>query len=147
DSHIELLSKMRPVNHSEDETDAEGSRRRSAANRFYRRDSRWMSTQLRTFLHRVDAVGKDDWERSPEKRSAGGNVPRTRVDRFPALSTDGTAAVGLWKNCYNQTYLSKLKPHLIRRLEIIDSDYDFRIKGDQPTNQAEFVQGSSKSRA
>ncbi|KAI0691533.1 hypothetical protein C8T65DRAFT_587145, partial [Cerioporus squamosus] len=140
DEHLALISKFEAANYSGDETDAEPPRRRTRENRFRIIECWWMSDDLRNFLRRLDADYLEDWECSPTKRSAGGSAPRERVVATPRMITEGTAVVGLWRNCYNEDYLKNLKPHDYRKLQIIESNYDFRIRPRQP----EFVQGSSR---
>ncbi len=72
--HMLLLSKLDPVNHSDDETDVEGPRRRSRGNRFGIIMCGWISTGLRELL----------------------------VIPAPLLPTLGTPAVGLWRDCSNE---------------------------------------------
>ncbi|KAI0694481.1 hypothetical protein C8T65DRAFT_584992, partial [Cerioporus squamosus] len=139
--HKLLLSKFDPANHSEDETDVEGPRRRSRANRFRIILSEWMSTGLRGLLRSFDEEYIDDWEMSPKKRRKGGSTPRERVIPTPLLSTLGTPAVGLWRNCYNEAWLQTLRPHDLRDLRIQPGTYDFN---SHKKRRPEFLQGSSQ---
>ncbi len=116
------------VNHSEDETDVDMPRQRTRANRFRIVACDWMSVELRNFLRALYEQYVREWETSPARRSAGGSAPRERVTTTPAMSELGHPAIGLWRNCYNEAWLSTLKPHEYRRMCIIESKYDFTIR-------------------
>ncbi|RPD60316.1 hypothetical protein L226DRAFT_471643, partial [Lentinus tigrinus ALCF2SS1-7] len=139
--HLELIVRLTPVNHSEDETDVDLPRKRSRACRFRIVLSEWMSEKLRDFLRALDKEYIDEWETSPARRRAGGSAPRERVTTTPLLSTLGTPAIGLWRNCYNSNWLSTLKRHEYRDLQVIESDYDFTIR----RRKSAFTQGSSRT--
>ncbi|KAI0746377.1 hypothetical protein C8Q80DRAFT_1354618 [Daedaleopsis nitida] len=145
DEHMELMSLLQPVNYSDDETDAEEGRRRSRASRFRIIQCLWMSDDLRTFLRKLYDAHCDDYEMSPD--SKGGRGPRERFVRDPPDAVVGTAATGLWSNCYNPQWLASLKRHELRKLNIRKGKYDFKIREyDEIQNEAgpEFVQGSSR---
>ncbi|RDX45343.1 hypothetical protein OH76DRAFT_1357918, partial [Lentinus brumalis] len=128
DEHLDLMTKLTPVNHSEDETDVDMPRKRSRANRFRIVRCDWMSDDLRNFLRALYEQHIDEWETSPTKRQAGGSAPRERVTTVPPMSELGRAAIGLWRNCYNEAWLGTLKPHELRKMCIIESKYDFTIR-------------------
>ncbi|RPD78429.1 hypothetical protein L226DRAFT_558372 [Lentinus tigrinus ALCF2SS1-7] len=131
DEHLDLITKLTAVNHSEDETDVDMPRRRTRANRFRIIACEWMSEELRGFLRALDKQYIDEWETSPARRRAGGSAPRERVIAVPPLSELGHAAIGLWRNCYNEAWLGTLKRHQIRQLCILEGKYDFTIRPRQ----------------
>lgn len=139
-----LLSKMQPANHSDDETDVEGPRRRNRERRFRIIESEWMSKAFRSFLRKLYDAYIYDWETLPGDSKQGGSNPRERYVGNPPESTLGRPAIGLWRNCYNEKWLATLKPHKYRELEIIEKPYDFTIREPGVESQPEFVQGSSR---
>ncbi|KAI0742330.1 hypothetical protein C8Q80DRAFT_1107940 [Daedaleopsis nitida] len=145
--HFELIGKLSPVNHSDDDSECEleGKQLRSRHKRFRIIRCEWMSDALRNFLRFLYEAHMTDWETSPEKRQAGGSNPRDRYERVPPDSTVGVPAVGLWQNCYNPAWLKTLQRHEVRQLHIIKKNYCFKINDeDDSDKQPEFVQGSSK---
>ncbi|RDX41773.1 hypothetical protein OH76DRAFT_1363956 [Lentinus brumalis] len=128
DEHLDLMTKLTAVNHSEDETDVDMPQKRTRANRFRIIRCDWMSDNLRKFLRALYAQYIDEWETSPTRRKLGGSAPRERVTTTPPLSELGHAAIGLWCNCYNEAWLATLKRHELCSLCIIEGTYDFTIR-------------------
>ncbi len=125
DQHALLLSKFRPRHMSGDEAQSSLDR----LNRNYIIvEAEWQSLVLRIFLRLLDRLflahalsvhGKDDY--------GGMKRPRTRTAKPNGPTEDSPAPKGLWRNCYDPTWLGKQKPHIVRGLGIIDEDYDFTL--------------------
>ncbi|KAI0371018.1 hypothetical protein BV20DRAFT_1035643 [Pilatotrama ljubarskyi] len=88
----------------------------------------WQSEAFRTFLWRIDTKYIGYWQAPPGKRRTSGNGIRVRVLSPDSRSEPGSAPRGLWRNCYDEAWLAKLKDCWQRDLlEIVDEDYDFSI--------------------
>ena len=117
--HRRLFRLLEATNMSGDETDGA---EKTHPPRWRIIIARWQSRELRNFLWSLDRMHREDWAR----RRTGGNPPRERVLR-EGYDEDGTAPVGLWRNCYDQAWLQAQPAHVIRELEIVDEDYDFTL--------------------
>ncbi|CDO76818.1 hypothetical protein BN946_scf185033.g15 [Trametes cinnabarina] len=117
--HALLLDKLLPQNMSSDETDDP----KSAHKRYRIIDAQWQSTAIKAFLRRLDGI----YLEYCATRGGGGSRPRERVLAPNRKSEDSHAPEGLWRNCYDPAWLASRQAYQIRRLRIIDSDYDFSI--------------------
>lgn len=80
----------------------------------------------------MDGDYRTDWEKPVHRRAMGGNVPRTRVFRAGCVE-EGTAPIGLWRNCYDAEWLARQPEYIVRELEIIPEDYDFGLSDSGAT--------------
>ncbi|OJT02569.1 hypothetical protein TRAPUB_6891 [Trametes pubescens] len=119
--HLELMSLLRAENMSDDETDRdEVTKAKKYPAVFYIRDAEWMSAIFREFLRSVDALKL--------RKLKPGNSPRLRLARKKTTKyAQAAVPEGLWRNCYNIAWLSTLKTFELRKLRIIDEDYDFTL--------------------
>ncbi len=56
-----------------------------------------------------------------------GNQLRVRLERTDGRTEDGVAPIGLWRNCYDSSWLKSLRPHVRKSLNAIKSDYRFTL--------------------
>lgn len=88
----------------------------------------WRSKELGDYLHSLDDLYREDWAQPIGKRATAGNPPRTRIDEDSEVKVrHGPVPVGLWRNCYDAGWLNEQRDHVIARLRIIDSDFDFTV--------------------
>ena len=92
-------------------------------------ESRWQSTTLKTFFRALDLLYRQRWSdgKVVGNRATPGNPPRIRVSRVDGRTEDTVAPIGLWRNCYDTSWLHSLRPHVRASLRIIDSDYIFSL--------------------
>ncbi|TFK83037.1 hypothetical protein K466DRAFT_499232, partial [Polyporus arcularius HHB13444] len=121
--HKILFVKLRPIHMSGDETDGPV---KTHPPTFRIVEARWQSLELKTFLRALDALYRETWAKPVGQRATSGNPPRHRVEKA-GRSEEGVAPVGLWRNCYDDTWLRSLRPHVRASLNIIDSDYKFTL--------------------
>lgn len=88
--------------------------------------SRWQSKELRRFLWSQDREYQHDWEKPTHRRAMGGNIPRTRIFRAGCIE-EGVAPISLWRNCYDQEWLAEQPEFIVRKLEIMQEDYNFGL--------------------
>ncbi|KAI1789370.1 hypothetical protein LXA43DRAFT_1062880 [Ganoderma leucocontextum] len=118
--HVQLFLRLKPVHMSSDEAEDEESDR---AGNYTIIKATWQSHPLKTFLHSLDnqyIKGTSD-----------------------ARVLDSVAPIGLWRNCYNETWVQRQDAWVIRDLCIIDEDYDFSLnfsKGAVPGEVAVEMQ-------
>lgn len=125
-----LFEKLKPSHMSGDEPEFETDNERQTHDRvFFIVEAEWQSPELITFLRTLDAWHVYDWRQAIGDRLPGGNPPRKRVSRAVPRVVNSVAPKGLWKNCYSQAWLDKLKPHKRAELKMINSDYDFSLPG------------------
>ncbi|KAI0356401.1 hypothetical protein OH77DRAFT_1401301, partial [Trametes cingulata] len=122
--HAVLFDRMSAVNMSGDETDGPEVQHPPVYRIII---AEWQSLELRTFLWILDLWYLEHWAHPPNARRTGGNPPRTRVANQHCRTVRGVAAVGLWRNCYNQEWLNAVPAWQRDMLEIIDEDYDFGL--------------------
>ncbi|KAI0375850.1 hypothetical protein BV20DRAFT_932502 [Pilatotrama ljubarskyi] len=87
----------------------------------------WQSEAFRTFLWRIDTKYIEYWETPPRKRRVNGNGIRVRVLSANSRTERGSAPQRLWRNCYDEGWLGKLKDWQKELLDIVDEDYDFSM--------------------
>lgn len=122
--HRGLFRLLQAANMSADETDGPPGTEKPHPPRWRIVIARWQSRELQDFLWALDRMYREDWGR----RRTGGNPPRHRLlPDGEGRQEDGIAPVGLWRNCYNKAWLEKQPPHIVRELEIVDEDYDFKL--------------------
>lgn len=121
--HLKLFENMENAHMSDDEPDEDHNGDRSFPSRFHSYRPDWRSAELGTFLHTIDTHTPVLWGRPKGRRATPGNPPRQRYE-MENMVRPGEVPVGLWKNCYDAAWLSRQRPHIVRNLEIIDSDYD-----------------------
>lgn len=92
-------------------------------------DAEWMSKELILFFHRLDDIYREDWASPIGKERTSGNTPRVRLPSAGRVANT-IAPKGLPRNCYNPSWLAKLKPYIIDELDIDDELHDFTIKDD-----------------
>ncbi|RDX44262.1 hypothetical protein OH76DRAFT_1359904 [Lentinus brumalis] len=129
DQHKALLDKMKPRHMSGDEPEFEVSNdeRVTHPRIFFIIDAFWQSGPLVKLLRSLDAWNVQDYCQSIGDNLPGGNPPRKRVELATPKVVNSRAPKGLWRNCYNDAWLDTLKPHEIRKLCIINKDYDFKL--------------------
>lgn len=118
--HRALFRLLEPANMSGDETDG---KEKTHPPVFRVIVAAWQSMTFRQFLQTLDAMYREDWAR----RRVGGNPPRTRIVRAESREEEGIAAIGLWRNCYDEAWLARQPDYIVRELEIVDEDYDFSL--------------------
>ncbi|KAJ2981474.1 hypothetical protein NUW54_g10870 [Trametes sanguinea] len=118
--HLELFAKLKPEFMSGDETDRDDDGRKLHPPSFTIVEPEWASIE---YQPTVDGDYK------------GGNGPRVR--NFKGKMVDSPAPKGLWRNCYNQAWVSKLKPHQLRSLSIVEEDYDFALPSEDEDSTEE----------
>ncbi len=95
-------------------------------------------------MRKLDVHYNNDWA-SPKvfgkTGKTGGNPPRVRVKGTKV--EEGSVPVGIWRNCYSKKWLAKQKPSEIRRLRIIDSDFDFTLP-EEPSGYMDDITDSSE---
>ncbi|KAI9061952.1 hypothetical protein FKP32DRAFT_1554193, partial [Trametes sanguinea] len=124
--HLELFAKLKPEFMSGDETDRDENRKKIHPPSFTVVEPEWASFEYRRFVRKIDAWRYHDWKNpTVDGDYKGGNGPRVR--KFKGEMVNSPAPKGLWRNCYNQAWVSKLKPHQLRSLSIVDEDYDFTL--------------------
>ena len=123
--HTALLEMLTPAHMSGDETDGE---EKTHPRRFRIINAAWQSIAMKTFLRLLDRLYREDWKRPLSgQRAISGNEPRFRYESHESRCTDSQAPVGLWKNCYDDGWLSRLKSPHLDELCIIEEDYDFGL--------------------
>lgn len=119
--HAALFDRLNPQNMSGDEQDGQ-----VFPLRYRIIESRWQSSQLKTFLRELDAIHLKDRGLS-ESVHLSGQLPRVRVVAEDSPVEDGYPAVGLWRNCYDSDWLQALQRSQRDTLGVIDEDYDFAL--------------------
>ncbi|KAI0650187.1 hypothetical protein C8Q79DRAFT_899961, partial [Trametes meyenii] len=89
-------------------------------------NARWQSAPLRKFLRTLDALHHEACV-APRPRRGRWTYPIIRVETSEAQEEDGTPPVGLWRNCYDPTWLESLNADQRYMLQIVDEDYDFVV--------------------
>ncbi|RDX51288.1 hypothetical protein OH76DRAFT_1347265, partial [Lentinus brumalis] len=141
--HKALFEKLKPRHMSGDEPEFEVSNdeRQAHPRVFFITDAFWQSGPLVTLFRSLDAWNVQDWRQSIGDNLPGGNPPRKRVELANPKVVNSPAPKGLWRNCYNDAWLATLKKHEIRKLRIINKDYDFKLpdwsKATQPVEESE----------
>lgn len=122
--HRILFDRLSAANMSEDETDGDTVEHPPVYRIVI---AEWQSEDFKLFLWALDALYRIHWKAPPTSRRKSGNPPRTWVLRDSCKTIRGTAAPGLWRNCYNKQWLNKLKPHELAELDIQEGIYDFSL--------------------
>ncbi|TFK82794.1 hypothetical protein K466DRAFT_437721, partial [Polyporus arcularius HHB13444] len=116
---------------SADETDADSKLEKAYPPRWWIIRAFWQGKALRKFFRKLDRHYRLDWAspvRYGKKGKSGGNPPRLRMKNKNNPKVDlREVPVGLWRNCYNSAFLATLRPDELRRLQIIDKDFDFTL--------------------
>ncbi|KAI0362976.1 hypothetical protein BV20DRAFT_1071321, partial [Pilatotrama ljubarskyi] len=124
--HKALFERMSAANMSEDETDGDTVEHPPVYRIVI---AEWQSEELRLFLWTLDTLYRAYWKKPPGSRRKAGNPPRTRLLRAGCKTVPGVAPAGLWENCYNPAWLSKLAPWEREALDIQEGNYDFSLTG------------------
>ncbi len=124
-----LFDKMKPCHMSGDEAeiDADDNDRQMHPRVFYIVDAFWQSKEFKTGVRVLDGWNVEDWRQCVGDTLPGGNAPRRRIGLAEPRVVNSKAPKGLWKNCYNKKWLRTLKPHVRRKLRIINADFDFSL--------------------
>ncbi|CDO75812.1 hypothetical protein BN946_scf184951.g10 [Trametes cinnabarina] len=117
--HAVLLDKLLPQHMSGDETDDP----KSAHKRYRIVEAQWQSAALKDFLRHLDKMYLEHCV----TRGGGGSRPRERIHSSDPKVADSPAPDGLWRNCYDNAWLASRPAHQIRRMRIVNSDYDFSV--------------------
>ncbi|KAI0366121.1 hypothetical protein BV20DRAFT_952825 [Pilatotrama ljubarskyi] len=87
-------------------------------------EGEWESSEWKRFMRSLDAMNLEDKAHA----DPGGNQSRVRIDSSTCrIAKNRPVPKGLWRNCYNQAWLAKQKPHFIDSLNVRDMDYDFSL--------------------
>lgn len=122
-----LFDKLKPAHMSGDETDGEQKVHPPV---FRQIDAAYMSKELQALFHRLDDIYRDDWANPGGGiRATSGNPPRTRLPSRGNF-VNSIAPKGLAKNCYDPTWLKKLKRHQIVNLQVLNKEWDLTIPED-----------------
>ena len=135
---------------SDDEPDGNSSDEENKSRRltYFIVESAWQSQALIEFFRILDKWHIQDLREKVGDKATGGNPPRKRVPVVGGRVADTPAPQGLWRNCYNATWLANLKPHVRRRLQVIDEDYDFTLpEYEEPTDEARERVRQEKAKA
>ncbi|KAI1789522.1 hypothetical protein LXA43DRAFT_892733, partial [Ganoderma leucocontextum] len=120
--HSLLFTRLTASNMSDDESDGP---RKVVPRKFRIIVAEWQSVELRQFLWEVDRLYRLNWSNTPKPRRRPGNTPRDRELKSDSKTEPGVAPPGLWRNCYDAEWLSKLNGYDRRKLAMVDSDYEF----------------------
>lgn len=93
----------------------------------------WMSSAFRRVCRELDKENIETRDTLIGDQGSGGNGPRIRQDTAPPREADTRAPTGLWRNCYDSVWLAGLKEDQVRRLEIVNEDFDLRLPKDMPS--------------
>ncbi|KAL7279757.1 hypothetical protein ACG7TL_006164 [Trametes sanguinea] len=132
DDHAALLAKLEPRHMSGDEAKTATDR---LVGIFVIIEAAWQSAEIKTFLRQLDILYAIEYMKPSGGRLRSGKAPRQRIVRPDGRTVDSAAPVGLWRNCYDQAWLGRQRPHFIKGLEIIDEDYDFSLDMDAALNR------------
>ncbi|KAI9068781.1 hypothetical protein FKP32DRAFT_1561001, partial [Trametes sanguinea] len=131
EQHAALWASLKPAHMSSDEAAVEShSGKQQHPRIFYIVEAAWQSAEFKNFVWTLDAMNIEAWKRTCGDRLPSGNTPRLRVSKQNPTVRDTVAPIGLWRNCYDATWLAKLKPYQRNALQVIDSDYDFTLTAD-----------------
>ncbi|KAI1785296.1 hypothetical protein LXA43DRAFT_900055 [Ganoderma leucocontextum] len=123
--HVRLFTKLDPVHMSSDEAESAEARRKGL---YAIIEAEWQSEDFKTFVRSLNQCYLDDWDKGVGKRKCG-HPPRQRyVSASNPSIVDSVAPVGLWRNCYDLTWLRKQPEWIVRDLAIINEDYNFTIQ-------------------
>ncbi|RDX50955.1 hypothetical protein OH76DRAFT_1347926, partial [Lentinus brumalis] len=143
-----LWAKLGAKHMSEDETDVDSKGNKLHPPRWWIIKCLWQSSKLRKFLHKLDRHYRGDYAspiRYGKKGKSGGNPPRLRLkNKVNPKEKLGDVPVGLWRNCYSKKFLALLKPSELRKLQMIDEDFDFTLPEDPPTDGEDDSTDSSE---
>ncbi|KAI0362866.1 hypothetical protein BV20DRAFT_984170 [Pilatotrama ljubarskyi] len=120
-NHLILLHRISVRGMSDDEADVHEGRS-VFTYRIIR--SAWQSLALRTFLRMIDVLHTETWQRA-NPRTLRWTSPRIRYESGESRVEEGRPPIGLWRNCYDATWLAGLTPEQVLELDIVDEDYDF----------------------
>ncbi len=142
-----LWERLRAAHMSEDETDVDAKANKLHPPRWWIIKSTWQSRHLRKYFRKLDQHYRADWAspiRYGKKGKTGGNPPRLRLkNKVNPKEKLGEVPVGLWRNCYRKKFLRTLKPSELRRLRIVDEDFDFTLPEEPPTGGEDSSSESS----
>ncbi|KAI0709979.1 hypothetical protein C8Q76DRAFT_798750 [Earliella scabrosa] len=128
--HSILFAKLSYTSMSGDETDGDVATLPKIWRIIF---AEWQSVELMNFFWALDAKYLSQSANPPDpQRRTPGNSPRVRAPKQASRTIPGVAPRGLWRNCYNPSWLAKLPSWELEQLEIIDSDYDFTIDPPPP---------------
>ncbi|PIL26618.1 hypothetical protein GSI_11312 [Ganoderma sinense ZZ0214-1] len=96
-----------------------------------------MSSAFRRVCRELDKENIETRDTLIGDQGSGGNGPRIHQDTAPPREADTRAPTGLWRNCYDSVWLVGLKEDQVRRLEMIDKDFDLRLPKDMPSDKEE----------
>ena len=132
--HVLIFTKLAPVHMSGDEAESEEARRKGI---YVIIEAEWQSEDFKTFVRSLNQRYLEDWDKQVGRRKRG-RPPRQRyTSASKPLVVDSVAPVGLWRNCYDLTWLGKQPQWIIRELDIINQDYDFTINWPETTTVSE----------
>ncbi|KAI1787166.1 hypothetical protein LXA43DRAFT_896726, partial [Ganoderma leucocontextum] len=123
----DLFVKMSGANMSADETDQDDKGAKKCPTSYTITRASWMSFALRKVCRDLNKENIGSRNTSTGNLGPGGNGPRTRADATPPREADTRAPEGLWHNCYSAGWLACLREHEVRKLNIIDEDFDLSI--------------------
>ena len=123
--HAALLNKLRPCHMSGDEATVETGAGDSGTSgqAYHIIEAAWQSQEFKTCMRDLDVWNIRDFDAN----GSSGSRPRRRVALLEPHIVDSSAPVGLWRNCYNPSWLKTLDKPRRRLLRIIDEDFDFTL--------------------
>ncbi|KAJ2970977.1 hypothetical protein NUW54_g12609 [Trametes sanguinea] len=126
DHHLRIFALLKAEDMSGDETDRDADNKKIHPPSFTIQEPRWSSVTFTEFRRKLDKWRHLDWQ-VPDENGAykGGNGPRTRNSVGKIVNV--RPPKGLYRNCYDENWLSTLKPHQYRSLRVIDEEYDFAL--------------------
>ena len=99
----------------------------------------WMSSAFRRLCRELDKENIASHDPIIGDQGSGGNGPHTCQDAALPHEADTRAPTSLWRNCYDSVWLAGLKDDQVRRLDIINEDFDLRLPQDMPEEEEEEV--------
>ena len=133
----ELFLNLSGVHMSADETDHDETGKQGCPTTYTITRAAWMSSALRRVCWELDQEHIESRKTTIGDQGSGGNGPHIRQDAVPPREAETRAPVRLWRNCYDSAWLTCLKEDQVRRLDIVNEDFDLRLPKDMPSSDEE----------
>ncbi|RPD58125.1 hypothetical protein L226DRAFT_467414, partial [Lentinus tigrinus ALCF2SS1-7] len=132
--HLVLFANLEPCHMSGDEASMPGDGRNTRVRLYYIIESEWQSEAFKLFVQKLDRWYIYYWRQRGGDTPPGGNPPRIRITNTtnPKKAISPKGPNGLWRNCYDDAWLSKKTPYELERMGIINEDYDFTLPEAPP---------------
>ncbi|KAI9069634.1 hypothetical protein FKP32DRAFT_1529136, partial [Trametes sanguinea] len=121
-----LFAHLRAEHMSGDETDRDEDQKKLHPPSYTVTEAEWQSKKHRRLMRKLEEWHNDDWQNPTiDGDYKGGNGPRLR--NYSGKTVNVPAPKGLWRNCYSKRWIATLKPHQLKALGIVDTEYDFTL--------------------